>query len=254
MRIEAQPIGRELRLLALSAPRWRSGLPAIGGNRIVAKGGMSMAGAKTDHALERLVFFSDAVFAIAITLLVIEIHVPHLEPGAAGIAFVAALAELIPSFVGFAVSFGVIAAFWAGHHRAFCLAGRYHPRVLIWNFLLLGAIAFMPFVTAFASAHTGATVPALVYWGWLLLTALINLRVNNIATGPLMRDEGVSATDAADVPRRSRSVALGAATALVVAGIFPPAAPAGMATIPLWRLLISRRSRPTAAEGEPSTV
>src|SRR5688572_331168 len=199
-----------------------------------------MASGKTDHALERLVFFSDAVFAIAITLLVIEIHVPHLEPGAADLVFVGALAELIPNFVGYAVSFGVIAAFWAGHHRAFCLAGRYHGRVLIWNFLLLGAIAFMPFVTGFMSAHAGERVPALVYWGWLLLTALLNLRVNAIATGPLMLGEGVAPGEAAEVPRRSRSVALGAASALVVAFFFPIAAPVGMATIPLWRLLMGR--------------
>jgi uncharacterized membrane protein len=208
-----------------------------------------MAGAKADHALERLVFFSDAVFAIAITLLVIEIHVPHLEPGASDLAFVAALAELVPSFIGYAVSFGVIAAFWAGHHRAFCLAGRYHGRILIWNFLLLGAIAFMPFVTAFMSAHFGMRVPALVYWGWLLLTALLNLRVNAIATGPLMLGDGVAPEQAADVPRRSLSVALGAATALAIAFFFPVAAPAGMATIPLWRLLLGRGPRaPLPAE------
>ena len=211
-----------------------------------------MASGKTDHALERLVFFSDAVFAIAITLLVIEIHVPHLEPGAADLAFVGALAELIPSFVGYAVSFGVIAAFWAGHHRAFCLAGRYHPRVLVWNFLLLGTIAFMPFVTAFMSAHPGARVPALVYWAWLLLTALFNLRVNSLATGPLMLEPGAEAQAAADVPRRSQSVALGAASALVLAFFVPVAAPAAMATIPQWRWLLGRLGRARPAEPAPT--
>ena len=199
-----------------------------------------MAGAKVDHALERLIFFSDAVFAIAITLLVIEIHVPHIESGSPDFAYWAALAELIPNFTGYAVSFGVIAAFWAGHHRAFSLASRYHGRVAIWNFLLLGAIAFMPFVTAFMSAHAGARVPALVYWGWLLLTALINLRVNSIATGPLMLAADVPPAQAAEVPRRSRSVALGAASSLVLAFFVPLAAPAGMATIPLWLLLLRR--------------
>ena len=209
-----------------------------------------MAGAKADHALERLVFFSDAVFAIAITLLVIEIHVPHLESGARDLAFVAALAELIPEFVGYAVSFGVIAAFWAGHHRAFCLAGRYHGGILIWNFLLLGAIAFMPFVTGFMSAHPGDRVPAIVYWGWLLLTALVNLRVNTIATGPLMRGDAVVPAEAAEVPRRSLSVLLAAATALAVAFILPLAAPVAMATIPLWRLFLARMTRRPRPEVE----
>jgi len=209
-----------------------------------------MAGAKSDHALERLVFFSDAVFAIAITLLVIEIHVPHLEPGESDRAFLIALVELIPNFVGYAVSFGVIAAFWAGHHRAFCLAGRFDGRVVFWNFLLLAAIAFMPFVTAFMSAHPGVRVPALVYWGWLLLTALINLRVNAMATGPRMLGDGVAAEEAAAVPRRSRSVALAAATALVVAMFAPIFSPLGMATVPLWRRLLDRMSAPARIEAE----
>src|SRR5688572_4531447 len=98
-----------------------------------------MAG-KIDHALERLIFFSDAVFAIAITLLVIEIHVPQIESGAPDLAYWGALAQLIPNFVGYAVSFGVIGIFWAGHHRAFCLSGRYQVRAALWNLVFLGAI------------------------------------------------------------------------------------------------------------------
>jgi uncharacterized membrane protein len=199
-----------------------------------------MASATTDHPLERLVFFSDAVFAIAITLLVIEIHIPHVESGAPDLAYWAALAQLIPNFVGYAVSFGVIGVFWAGHHRAFCLAGRYQGRAARWNLVFLGAIAFIPFVTGFTSMHPGARVPALVYWTWLLLTALLNLRVCSIATSPPMLANDVSPQDAADVPRRSLSVVLGAATSLAMGFFAPYVAPAAMATIPLWRLLLVR--------------
>ena len=198
-----------------------------------------MAGAKADHALERLVFFSDAVFAIAITLLVIEIHPPHLE-GDGARTTLEALGRLIPNFIGFAVSFAVIGAFWGGHHRAFNLAGRYDGRVVIWNFALLGTIAFMPFVTALMSSNYGMVLPAACYWGWLVLTALLNLRVNSIATGPTMLAPGEPPELAAGVRRRSRSVLLAALSAFAISLVFPTMAPIGMATIPLWRLLLGR--------------
>jgi uncharacterized membrane protein len=208
-----------------------------------------MAGQGTDHPLERLVFFSDAVFAIAITLLVIEIHVPHIAPETGDAAFWQALAGLIPNFVGFAISFGVIGAFWVGHHRAFSLTGRFGRQLVFPNMLLLGAIAFMPFVTAFASAHQGRTVPAVVYWAWLLLTALLSLRLNGIATRPPLLSEQAEAGAGEAVRRRSLGVVLGAATALAVALIAPLFAPAGMATIPLWQGLLARLQRPVAPAG-----
>lgn len=203
---------------------------------------------KTDHPLERLVFFSDAVFAIAITLLVIEIHPPHLTQDGAQ-PTLEALARLIPNFIGFLVSFAVIGAFWAGHHRAFSMAGRIGPGILVWNLALLGTIAFMPFVTGFMSSNYGKAGPAVFYWGWMLLVALLNLRVNSIATGPAMRAADVTEAQAAEVPRRSRAVLLAAASALVVSAFAPLFAPVAMATIPLWILVLraagGRQSAPS---------
>ena len=205
-----------------------------------------MAEGKTDHPLERLVFFSDAVFAIAITLLVIEIHPPHLEADGAR-PTLEALTRLIPNFIGFVISFAVIGAFWSGHHRAFSLAGRIGPGIVVWNLMLLGAIAFMPFVTGFMSANYGKVGPAAVYWGWMLLTASLNLRVNRLATGPAMRADGVSAAAAEEVPRRSIAVLLATLSALAVSLFAPFFAPFGMATIPLWIFLLRRVAPARAA-------
>jgi len=198
------------------------------------------AATKTDHALERLVFFSDAVFAIAITLLVIEIHAPHLPEGSPDRTYWLALAQMWPSLLGYFVSFAVIGLFWMGHHRAFALAGRYHPKILLWNMGLLLTIAFMPFVTAWLAQNLYARPPALLYCGAMLSAAAFNLQVVRTATGPGMVDPNASAEDIAYVRRRSLSVLLGSATAVAFSFVLPQMAQAGLISIPIWRRVLSR--------------
>jgi uncharacterized membrane protein len=204
---------------------------------VSAKGG---AGG-TDHALERMVFFSDAVFAIAITLLVIEIRVPHLPKGSPDIAYWAELAKLIPSLMGWVISFAVIGLFWMGHHRAFAMTARYNARILPWNMAMLGTMAFMPFVTAFMAQNLNQHVPMLLYCGTLLLAALLNIVVVRIATSPPMVDTGADEATIRYARGRGIAVALGAATALVAAFFVPVYAQAGLASIGLWRRLLVER-------------
>ncbi|AXK71978.1 DUF1211 domain-containing protein [Lysobacter sp. TY2-98] len=200
----------------------------------------------TDHALERMVFFSDAVFAIAITLLVIEVHVPEVPRAGGDRAYWIALAHLIPNLVGYFVSFGVIGAFWMGHHRAFSLASHYSPRVLAWNLLLLGSVAFMPFLTAFMAEYAGARVPASLYWLWMLVMALLNLRVNTIAVGPEMRAATTTDEDARYIRARGIATIAASLCALALAQVAPFFAPLAMITLPLWRRMLYRPRRAVA--------
>jgi len=206
-----------------------------------------MAAVKTDHALERMVFFSDAVFAIAITLLVIELHAPEFPRDTSDIVQIQALAHLVPNFVGFTISFAVIGMFWMGHHRAFCLAAHYSPRVLGWNLTLLGMIAFMPFVTAYLSSNIFQRVPAIFYCVVMLAAALLNLKVNRTATSPPMVDEKASPQAVAYVRQRGASVVLGAATAVGLAFVMPAFCQLGLVSIPFWRMALTwnanRRAR-----------
>jgi len=201
--------------------------------------------AKTDHALERLVFFSDAVFAIAITLLIIEIRVPHLPHGASDLAHLQALADLTASFVGYFISFAVIGLFWMGHHRAFTLAAHYHPRILGWNIALLAVIAFMPFATAYSSANWFERVPTITYCATMLLAAALNFQTNRIATSPPMVGAAVDPQDIRYVRQRGLAVVLGSATAVFAAAFLSPKlGQMALASIPLWRLVLVRLSRP----------
>jgi uncharacterized membrane protein len=195
-----------------------------------------------EHTLERLIFFSDAVFAIAITLLVIELHVPQLPHGSSDIAFINATLALIPNFVGFVISFYVIGAFWAGHHRAFACAARWNDKLMPANINLLFAIAAMPFFTAYVSEYGNERVPVMLYCGWLLITALLNSRLGRLATSPPVVDETVPPAMIATIRRRGIATALGAATALVIALVapYPSIAQVSLLSIPLWRLLLTR--------------
>jgi uncharacterized membrane protein len=198
----------------------------------------------TDHPLERLVFFSDAVFAIAITLLVIEIHVPELTSPEPSLALTA-LAHLIPSFFGFALSFLVIGRFWIGHHTAFTQATRFDTKLLWPNLLLLMAIAFTPFATAFMAQNIGQLVPTLFYNAILLVTALLSWRVVCIATSlwPASSDH----QHIAALNSRGLGVALGAATAIACTFISPIFSQGALITIPLWQRLLARHARKTVA-------
>lgn len=202
--------------------------------------GGAHGGAGPEHRLERLIFFSDAVFAIAITLLIIEIHIPQIPKTSSDVEFLNALLALFPNFVGFGVSFFVIGAFWAGHHRAFALAGHWNQKLVGPNLVLLCTVAAMPFFTAFASNYPIERVPVASYAVWLFLTGLANMRMQRVTTSVGIRGEHVTAEEVAAVRRRGLAVVLGAVTAIVIAIVFTPAAMASLMTIPFWRRLLDR--------------
>ena len=115
---------------------------------------------RKEFQLERLILFSDAVFAIAITLLVIEIKIPGKEdlekmgfPEITDTGLLHALARLIPKFIGFLISFLLIGQYWIVHHRMFGYVINFTQRLIWLNLLFLLAVALMPFSTGFYSYY-----------------------------------------------------------------------------------------------------
>jgi uncharacterized membrane protein len=187
-----------------------------------------------DLSLDRLVFFSDAVFAIAITLLVLEIRVPHLARDASTVAYWQALVDLIPSLFAFVLSFLVIGRFWMGHHERYGVLDHFDARLLWPNTLYLMAIAFMPFATAFLGANLGHFVPALVYNLTMVVLGLLAIW--------LARTVGV-VSGKADPNGYGFDIVLAALTCVALTWVFAPASQAGMMTVPLWSRLERRFSR-----------
>lgn len=101
---------------------------------------------KKEFQIERLILFSDAVFAIAITLLVIEIKVPEVEKASISDAAIGkGLLHLIPRFIGFLISFMIIGLYWTVHHKVFVFVDHYTSKLLWLNLFFLLSIALMPF-------------------------------------------------------------------------------------------------------------
>jgi len=190
------------------------------------------------HALERLVFFSDAVFAISITLLVIELKFPPLPHGASNRDFLVALINMEPQFAGFFVSFFVVGAFWSGHHRAFTCARHWSPRLVMPNLFLLCSVAAMPFFTALVSDYYGKLVPAAAYCAWLLIVASCNLWNNNMAVSPPVAVDDLDPEYAAMIRRRGWAVLLGTVTALILCFVNPWFGQPGLMSMPVWRKVL----------------
>ena len=205
-----------------------------------------MAGrsAMTDHALERLVFFSDAVFAIAITLLVIEIHIPELPENASNREAWIELLKLFPSLFGFALSFIVIARFWAGHHRIFGMAEHYDDSFVWPNLFLLMSIAFMPFATGFMARNLGEVVPTLLYNLTLVTTALLTRWLAHRVLSVRFLRSDIDPLEVTMTRRRSWGVVAAAALAAILALIVPEWSQLALVTIPLWMRLFAPRSQP----------
>lgn len=121
------------------------------------------------RGLERLLFFSDAVFAIAITLLALELRLPSLGGSLTNDQLLQALLAIWPKYFSYALSFFVIGAFWMGHHRKFRFILRYDTNLILLNIFLLMWVAFIPFPTAIIGETENRT--AVIFYALVMAVA-----------------------------------------------------------------------------------
>ena len=131
------------------------------------------------HDPARVLALSDGVFAIIITLLVLEVHVPELTRGH---SLREALAEVRPSLTAFVVSFILAGMYWVGHRDLFALIRR-TDRGLVWlNILYLLPLCLLPFGTSLIGRYDQETVALRVYGLVLILIATMRVIIWLYAT------------------------------------------------------------------------
>jgi uncharacterized membrane protein len=118
--------------------------------------------------LDRLIFFSDGVHAIAITLLVVQITVPAVSDAELG----AALADNWREYFAYGLSFVVIGFYWLLHHRVFNVIVREDAVMLRLNMVVLACIAFLPFPTAVLGEYGSHTASVTAYAATIAATGL----------------------------------------------------------------------------------
>jgi uncharacterized membrane protein len=204
--------------------------------------------------LNRSEALTDGIFAVAMTLLVIELKLPEhgLVHSAADLN--AALLALLPKAIAWVLSFFVLALFWIGHHRVFAYVRRADARLVALNLLELAAASLMPFSSALAGEFGSQLVSQVVYsanMAALGIAALLVLRHVRqhpelcAAPMPLGAYEGAR--------MRILGVIAVSAVAVVIAALVPIPAIGNtafmlMAVISPWSRRLERRRAPAAID------
>lgn len=168
----------------------------------------------------RLEAFSDGVFAIVVTLLVLELEVPQAESG-----LVNALAEGWPRYLGYLVSFAFIGGAWIAHSNMTRFIQAADASLMRLNLVLLLSVSFLPFTTSLMSTHLNDADEdvAVVLFGLNLTLAalLVNLLVRYAARTP-----GIAADDVAEDELRAfekeRRMVFALLALATIAGLFFP--------------------------------
>jgi uncharacterized membrane protein len=123
--------------------------------------------------LERLIFLSDGVYAIALTLLAVELVLPESAVDLRDPGLLESLLESWPNVLAFLTSFTIIANFWVGHNVLFQHLRRLDGGLMWLALLQLLCIAFIPFPTSVIGAHIADPVAQQFYFATLLVSGLV---------------------------------------------------------------------------------
>ena len=190
----------------------------------------------------RIVAFSDGVFAVAITLLVLKLEIPE---GTAHKDIAGAIWDQREAFLAFAISFAVIARFWLVHHHFFGEVRAFDGRLIGLNMLYLASIVLIPFSSEVLGEYGGESASVVLYAANLSAVVLIGLWMTADAHRAGLTD--------ADAATQRESWMRSAYIAAVFLCSIPVALVAPSVAQFLWLVLFFDPASKLAARGDPGS-
>ena len=126
-------------------------------------------------SITRLTSFSDGVFAIAVTLLVFNLKVPHIPANLVHQQLPSAIFSMLPNFSTYVISFLLVAIYWTFHHRLMNLVVRVDTQFLWMNIYYLLMISFIPFPSALFGSYSHDTFSFVFYISCMIMVNLMSM-------------------------------------------------------------------------------
>ena len=119
-------------------------------------------------SFDRVVNFSDAVMAIVLTILVLELKIPVVDPH----DLPHHLIEMKPEFAGFITSFIMVSILWLQHHKLFRLISDYNTGLLVLNLIFLLCVCFIPFPSGLVCKYPDSKISVILYYSTIGVASL----------------------------------------------------------------------------------
>lgn len=205
---------------------------------------------RKNFQIDRMILFTDAVFAIAITLLVIDIKVPKIAENGTEQDFLNALLVEMPNFIGFMVSFFVIGLYWFLHHKIFGYVINYTNKLIWLNLVFLFSIVLLPFTTSVYSeysteAHIHLVSPYAIYVYNICFTGLMQFFLVRYIYNPKNEVSEMLPAENLQKAAKKRSLAIPLIffTSLLLTYLSPSFGRMFLFTIPIFMKLLAPKKK-----------
>ena len=208
---------------------------------------MSASGQSLNLHKLRIEALTDGLFAIVLTLLVLELKVPEMPRAEAALHLNEQLHHLLPVFAGFVTTFVIGGLFWYLHHLSFHFINHTTPKLVVANLVFLGFVSLLPFTMALFSRYQGLVTPTVCYFANFVGISLgLNLHWQIVQREGLLIG-GRQEEELRHLTRRIRALFAASALGLTVAFFYPGVALYIFIAVMLVVRVLSRRQMTQSA-------